>query len=259
MVENALDAGARSVEVRVDVSRWLIAVLDDGRGIASADLRDLGTVRNCTSKRPRAGVFGFRGEALHSICTLGAVEIKTRNACSPLTSTKLVSRGQTVAVTVDSSRDSDGTSVIVRDLFSDWPVRRQSLKPALQLSRLRDSLQRLALLNYDTAFQLVDLERQRPLWGVRVVPDLASRARELLGPLQFYPVSCERGQMKVTGLLWHTECARPTHEVFVNKRPLPPSSDLMQAAVSRAELFVIGDGKAPLSRKGRGVSVPVTS
>ena len=88
LVENALDAGARHIEVVTDGGgRRLIRVSDDGEGMTRADLA-LAVERHATSKLPEddllaISTLGFRGEALPSIGAVGKLTIVTRHASEP--------------------------------------------------------------------------------------------------------------------------------------------------------------------------------
>src|SRR5215467_2608130 len=88
LIENALDAGARSIEVVIEAGgRRLIRVVDDGRGMDEADLA-LAVERHATSKLPdgdltQIATFGFRGEALPSIAAVSRLEIRTRSPGAP--------------------------------------------------------------------------------------------------------------------------------------------------------------------------------
>ena len=88
LVENALDAGAKSIEVTIEAGgRRLIRVVDDGHGLDEADLA-LAVERHATSKIPdgdlmQIATFGFRGEALPSIASVSRLEIRTRSPGAP--------------------------------------------------------------------------------------------------------------------------------------------------------------------------------
>src|SRR6201985_3727160 len=83
LVENALDAGARRIDIAISAGgRDLIRVADDGAGMDAADLA-LAVERHATSKLPDGdlsaiGTLGFRGEALPSIASVSRLEVRTR-------------------------------------------------------------------------------------------------------------------------------------------------------------------------------------
>src|ERR1700753_778869 len=88
LVENALDAGAQSIEVTIEAGgRQLIRVVDDGHGLDEADIA-LAVERHATSKITagdlmQIATFGFRGEALPSIASVSRLEIRTRISGAP--------------------------------------------------------------------------------------------------------------------------------------------------------------------------------
>ncbi|KAJ8611139.1 hypothetical protein CTAYLR_003549 [Chrysophaeum taylorii] len=135
LVENALDAGATRVDVKLMGSGCdEIEVSDNGRGIGPGDfegvarryatskLRDFGDLERGVSS------FGFRGEALASLCELaGSVEVVTRDAgASAGTRLKYGRDGGIVAQSV--APRAVGTTVTARDLFKPLPVRRADLE-----------------------------------------------------------------------------------------------------------------------------------
>ncbi|PAA78273.1 hypothetical protein BOX15_Mlig009157g2, partial [Macrostomum lignano] len=142
LIENALDAGATRVDVRLDSCGLdRLEVLDNGRGFSASDA-DLVAMRHCTSKlADDSGLadlvtYGFRGEALNSLCTVGQLSMATRCQGEELgreyafdKSGQVVSR-RDVAMPI-------GTRVTVRQLFHCLPVRRQQLRSA---KRLREAL-----------------------------------------------------------------------------------------------------------------------
>ncbi|MBX5444929.1 DNA mismatch repair endonuclease MutL [Sphaerobacter sp.] len=132
LVENALDAGARSVRVEIQAGgRELIRVSDDGHGIPAEEL-PLAIQRHATSKvtrfddLARLTSYGFRGEALASIAAVAELRIVSRPPDSPHAAA-LVSRNGRVEppTTVPAA---PGTTVTVRDLFAHVPARRAFLR-----------------------------------------------------------------------------------------------------------------------------------
>src|SRR3954471_14751580 len=133
LVENALDAGATSIDVVVeDGGRQLIRVADDGSGMEREDAV-LALARHATSKIRSAadlvGVrsFGFRGEALPAICSVSQLEIET--ALGDGSGTLVRAAAGSVADVADTARRR-GTTVGVGRLFFNAPARRKFLRGA---------------------------------------------------------------------------------------------------------------------------------
>ena len=132
LVENAIDAGARRIEVRFEgAGQTLIEVSDDGVGIPPAEL-PLAVARYATSKLDSAeGLFavrtlGFRGEALASIAAVSRLEIVSRETSEASASGLRVEGGE--AAPLFQLGAPVGTVVRVRDLFFNTPARRKFLK-----------------------------------------------------------------------------------------------------------------------------------
>src|SRR6202041_1269429 len=131
LVENALDAGAKSVEVTIEAGgRRLIRVVDDGHGLDEADLA-LAVERHATSKIPdgdlmQIATFGFRGEALPSIASVSRLEIRTRSADAPMGLKLIVEDGLKSAI--EPCASPFGARVEARDLFAATPARLRFLK-----------------------------------------------------------------------------------------------------------------------------------
>ncbi|HEU5438857.1 MAG TPA: DNA mismatch repair endonuclease MutL [Ktedonobacterales bacterium] len=132
LVENALDAGARSIRVElVNGGLELIRVSDDGRGIPASDL-PLAFARHATSKiaalgdLERIGTLGFRGEALASIAAVARVTLLSRPEGAEA-GAQIVAEEGTVGP-VSPAGAPPGTSVAVRGLFASFPARLKFLK-----------------------------------------------------------------------------------------------------------------------------------
>jgi len=159
LIENALDAGAESVELLVkDAGSTLVQVVDDGCGMSAADAARC-FERHATSKitsvedLERIRTLGFRGEALASISSVAQVEMKTKRVEDETGTLVRVEGGETVDRRPCAT--SNGTSVAVRNLFYNVPARRNFLKtPATELKHLTDTFQFLALSNPGIAFRM---------------------------------------------------------------------------------------------------------
>ncbi len=160
LVENALDAGARRIEVAVEGGGAdRIAVADDGGGIPPDEL-PLAVASHATSKIGSAddlaaiGTMGFRGEALASIASVSRLAIMSRVAASDAGARLAVDGGE--AGPVAPAGCPVGTVVEVRQLFFNVPARRKFLRSAsTELGRIEEALESIALCRPGTAFRLV--------------------------------------------------------------------------------------------------------
>ncbi|HTI38193.1 MAG TPA: DNA mismatch repair endonuclease MutL [Vicinamibacterales bacterium] len=165
LVENALDAGATRIAVRVELGgKKLIRVEDDGEGMDAEDAR-LAIERHATSKIRRSDdlgairTLGFRGEALPSIASVSRFTLRTR-ARDAATGTEIRVNGGTVE-SVREIGTSTGTCIEVADLFYNLPARRKFLKSdtaeTTQISRLATQL---ALGYHEVGFTLTSSGRK---------------------------------------------------------------------------------------------------
>jgi len=185
LVENALDAGAKRVEVDLqDGGRRLIRVRDDGCGMGREDAA-LSLQRHATSKLRSKddlfaiGSYGFRGEALPSMAAVSRFSLLT---CEPgaLRGTRVEVEGGSPAGVTDAGAPA-GTMVEVRDLFWNVPARRKFLKKAqTEQAQCVDAVLRLALPRPDVTFFV--REGDRALAALHAGADvIAARAEEALG------------------------------------------------------------------------------
>ena len=161
LVENSLDAGASAVTVEIrDGGITYIRVTDNGSGIPTRDIR-MAFERHATSKisgeKDLAAIdtLGFRGEALASIAAVSRVTCTTRTADED-TGIKVVNEGGQI-LSIDESACAQGTTFIVRDLFSNVPVRLKFLKkPVTEAGYVTDLMMRLILSRPDISFRLIN-------------------------------------------------------------------------------------------------------
>jgi DNA mismatch repair protein MutL len=173
LVENALDAGARRIDIAVSGGgAELILIEDDGEGMDAADL-SLAVERHATSKLPVLGgeddlshisTLGFRGEALPSIGAVARLSIASRTAASEAHEIAVEGgRIEGPRPAAFRARGQPGTRVEVRELFYATPARLKFLKSARSEElAVTDIVKRLAMARPDVAFTLT-LDGRRTL------------------------------------------------------------------------------------------------
>ena len=237
LVENALDAGARRIDVTITQGgRKLVSVRDDGCGMSRDDAL-LSLERQATSKIrdvddiEAIDTLGFRGEAVPSIASVSRFTVTTRTADSDEGTCLQVNAG--VLASVSAAGCPKGTLVEVRDLFCNVPVRRKFLRAyETETNHVRQVFTTHALAHPGVGFSLtVDGHRACQLAPATTVRD---RVRDLFGD-EFLdktvavgaagpdaPRPAGASRVLVSGLLERPDLASPTRReqfVFVNGRP----------------------------------------
>ncbi|MGC8916900.1 MAG: DNA mismatch repair endonuclease MutL [Thermoanaerobaculum sp.] len=203
LVENALDAQAESVTVRLEAGgRELIFVEDDGIGMDPDDAM-LALERHATSKIASASdlerltTLGFRGEALPSIASVSELTLET--AASPGEGTRVrVSFGRILGQ--EPCPRPRGTRVTVEKLFARTPARRKFLRSeATELRYTVELLQGFAFAYPEVAFTL--WHGQRKLWHFTPVKTAGERLFQILGQTPPPPVTARRGDLELAAFL----------------------------------------------------------
>ncbi|MGA9362926.1 MAG: DNA mismatch repair endonuclease MutL [Bacteroidota bacterium] len=226
LVENSIDAGARTVTVVIkEAGKSLIQVVDDGMGMNASDAR-LAFERHATSKistyddLENIRTLGFRGEALASIAAVAQVELKTRRASDEAGALVRLDGGE---MKQDGKVGMEpGTSVAVKNLFYNTPARIHFLKSnATEFKHVYETLQRSAISHPEIAFRFVS--ESEVVFDVKP-STLEDRLAEFFGEKQvklLLPVE-EQGEIfQASGYLGKPEYARkvPTEQfLFLNKR-----------------------------------------
>jgi len=256
LVENALDAGARRIDIVTDGGgRRVISVTDDGEGMTRADLA-LAVERHATSKLAEDDLvairtLGFRGEALPSIGAAARLAIAARHADEPHAWAIEVDAG--VKSEVKPAALGQGTRVEVRDLFYATPARLKFLKSdRAEAEAVRDVVRRLAMSRPDVAITLSGEERS-PLHLAAVLGDSAGRLVRLGDVLgaefraNAVEVNAEREQIRVEGfaaLPTFTRANSLGQYLFVNGRPV--RDKLLLGAVRAAYADYLPRDRHPL-------------
>lgn len=182
LLDNALDAGARQITVRLQAGGIrLISVEDDGYGILREEL-PTALKRHATSKiaslndLESVGTMGFRGEALAAVCSIAEVSVLTR------TEEDAAGHGWLLdgrSGELQPTARSRGTTVEVRELFFATPARRKFLKSeSTELAHCIEAVRRHALARPDVGFAIWHEGKLVSQWRA-VAPDLASGEQHL--------------------------------------------------------------------------------
>ena len=163
LVENAIDAGATTIKIElIDSGVKEIKVIDDGCGMDENDAT-LAFSRHATSKLKtlddlfNINSLGFRGEALPSIASVSNIVLKTSNEKK---GTMVVVNGGNIE-SVKSCDLKKGTTIIVKDLFYNTPVRLKYLKSLYtELANISDYVNKMALSYPNIKFVLVNNEKE---------------------------------------------------------------------------------------------------
>lgn len=226
LVENAVDAGAKTIHVMVvDAGRTCIQVIDDGKGMSEIDAR-MSFERHATSKIRQADdlfalhTMGFRGEALASIAAVAQVELQTRRQEDEI-GTRLLIAGSKVTGQEPVSCPV-GSNFKVENLFFNVPARRKFLKSnATELSNILVAFERIVLVYPEIHFTLhhngTEMLNLKP-------GSLRQRILDVFGKQynqELLPVDVHTAMCTVTGFVGKPEAARKKsgHDYFfVNGR-----------------------------------------
>lgn len=229
LIENSIDAGANNISIEIkDGGVRLIRVTDNGRGMNSEDL-PLAFIPHATSKISKIDdletlhTFGFRGEALASICAVSKCEVITKQE-NELTGLRYEIEGG-VEKSITEVGAPCGTTIIARDLFYNTPARLKFLKSFTTESSYVSEVVENAVLSYPSiAFSLI-------VNGRNVIKssgngDLSECIFRLYGKDAYdsmLPIDFQEENMHIYGLYAKPEyfkANRNSEKFFVNLRPV---------------------------------------
>uniref|UniRef100_A0A0E0M4A1 MutL C-terminal dimerisation domain-containing protein n=1 Tax=Oryza punctata TaxID=4537 RepID=A0A0E0M4A1_ORYPU len=167
LVYNSIDANASKIDISVNVRACYVKVEDDGCGITRDELVRVGE-KYATSKFHNVMVdeeassrsFGLNGEALASLSDISVVEVRTKARGRPNSYCKIIKGSKCSHLGIDEQREVVGTTVIVRELFYNQPVRRKQMQSShkRELHLVKKSVLRVALIHPQVSLRLFDTE-----------------------------------------------------------------------------------------------------
>jgi DNA mismatch repair protein MutL len=244
LIENSIDAGARSIEVAVEGGgRTLLSVADDGEGMTSEDaVRCLD--RHATSKLKTAedlkniGSLGFRGEALPAIASVSDFTLTTRAAGTDHATSVRVRYGQ-----VEEGKDApraQGTTVEVRGLFARTPARSRFLKAkATEVRWITQVFTAYAMAYPELGFSMTVDGKRRARYAPAAGFD--SRVRDVLGTsIPWTPIEDSNDGIRMEGLISEPDAGRSStgHIYFFVNRRWVTSRPLMQTLLRAYSPFL---------------------
>ena len=255
LTENAIDAGAKRITAELKRGGVLyLRVTDDGCGIAPEQVRTA-FLRHATSKISTAEdletifTLGFRGEALASICAVSRTEVLTRQQGAEYGTHYRIEGGEETAF--EQSGCPEGTTVVVRDLFYNVPVRAGFLKKdTAEGNAAANIFQKIALSHPEISFRLIRENKTEfvtpgdgELYSAIYAIFGRDFARDLL-PVRYQEQ--ENGGITVGGYVMKPLYARPnrSHQLFfINGRSV--RSFTLISAIEEAYKTLIMTGKYP--------------
>ncbi len=259
LIENSVDAGATRITLEIkNGGVSFIRVTDNGKGMAHEDV-PLCILRHATSKIKTGAdleaimTLGFRGEALASVAAVAKLRIRSKRPEDALGTELFVEPGRAPQIT--EAGMSDGTTVIVEDLFAAIPARLKFLKKDLtETNAVQAVFEKIALSCPNIAMTLIvdgnkrvftagDGKRLSAIYGI-MGADFASKLIEL--PLDADPYGYADANIKVTGYLGTPENVRSNRNYqcfFVNGRYV--RSRCLQAALEQGYATYIPAEKYP--------------
>lgn len=253
LLENSLDALATRVEVEIgDGGAELVRIVDDGDGIHPDDLL-LAVTSHATSKIEAADdlfrihTMGFRGEALASIASVSRLRLRSRQPDSE-TGYEIEVVGGEVGP-VQPCGCPVGTSIEVRQLFLNTPVRRKFLKSApTEFGHISEIFTRIALAN--PRLHGVLKHNSRTVYELPPTAQLLDRLKLFFGgdvAEQLIPVESTSGDVRMWGYVGHpdqTKATRKSQYLFLNGRYIQDRS--LQHALGEAYRGLVMVGRYPI-------------
>ena len=251
MMENAIDAGAKSVVVNFrNAGLELLQIVDDGCGMSPMDAR-MAFDRHATSKIKsfediyRLSTFGFRGEALASIAAVAQVELRTRQANDEVGTVTIVNGGEFISQ--NPTMCPVGSQFLVRNLFYTAPARRKfSSDKAKIVTNIKREFRRVALCNPQVRCEL--MSNDMPIITLPSA-SLSERIIDLVGrhiKTNLLEVAVDTSLVKISGYVGRPTAAKQKNNeqyLFVNGRYFRSSQ--IYRAIMKAYEKLIPENSSP--------------
>lgn len=253
-LENSVDAGARRIDVEVGQGGMeYIRISDDGCGIAAEDLL-LAVASHATSKISSADdlfsvrTLGFRGEALASIAEISRLRLQTRTPDAEEGNELIVNGGE-----IETPRVCGrpvGTTIEIRDLFFNTPVRRKFMRTTqTEFGHVVEAFTRIALSHPDIHFTL--RHNDRPIHDLPPTADLSERIVTFFGSEfqgRLIPIDSSEGEISLSGYVADPSITRANNRMqylFLNGRHIRDRA--LQHALTEAYRGLVMVGKYPVA------------
>ena len=253
LVENAIDAGATSIEVEiVEGGIEYMRITDNGCGMSEVDAR-LAVLRHATSKIRSAddlydiASLGFRGEAIASIASVSKFTLRTRQETDTMGTRIYIEGGH--MVDCDPCGTSVGTSIEVKDLFYNTPARRKFLKSTrTEANKIQDMIGKLALSHTHIAFKcIVDTRVTIMTPGNHKMVDTIAALYGFKVSKDVFPIAYEAEGIYVEGVVSKPtvlKSSRQWQTTIVNQRVI--SDKAIYKAIDTAYHALLPKGGYPL-------------
>ncbi|CAG8470443.1 13986_t:CDS:10 [Acaulospora colombiana] len=233
LVQNSLDAMATTIEIHVNVAKYYVQVIDNGTGIVPEDMDKIGQ-RHATSKchtlddLSRIVNVILLLEALANLAEISILEIISKHSDYYDTYVTVFKGGIRLqhGPTRNNKRTKPGTTIIIRDLFYMFPVRRNSQTDSLlanELENVKRAIEATALTQPQVTFTLVDASIDSKIITTRKTTSNISTFRQLFGgslAQSLEPVHVEDGRIKLDGFISSRGYHAKHHQYFCRYRLL---------------------------------------
>ena len=227
LVENSVDAGSSKVVIEIeDGGKKLVRITDNGSGIASSEV-EKSFLRHATSKiRDIDDLYdlyslGFRGEALASIASVARIEMITKISDEPVGTKILVEGGKIISK--EPVGTNNGTTIIVKDLFFNTPVRQKFLKSThAETINISDLINKLVIGNPSVSFRYIN--NKKVMLNSPGDGKLINTIRSIYGKditENLVPIDYETQFFRVSGFIGNNNVYRANknlQHIYINKR-----------------------------------------